>query len=155
MGDLGVRSSSRSSSNQQPSTALARLTDHAPGILQQAAGAIAAVDQKLDKLPIVPFITPAKPTSSERVAAGVMSVVYTAGAGVSFIPFVGAWGASALIAGGGFVARKFSPNPEVQNQGNLALQTSAYAAAAGFFGWGSVPYARAAIKSALIAFNKG
>ncbi len=153
MGDLGVNRS-RYSSKDQSTTALTRVIDKAPSVIQQTAGFLMAADQKLDKLPIVPFETPKKPSSSERIASGFMTLVYGTASGVAtLIPFVGAWGASAIVAVGGFAARQ-SPNPEVQNQGNLALQTSTYGAITGCFGFGGVPYARAAVKSALIALNR-
>lgn len=163
MGDLGVRNSggnrprvTSSDVDSAKSKALALFQEG--GIAQKAVRGAVAVDQLFDKVPVIGFVTPEKPTASERVTSGVMAVVYSAGAGVSIIPFVGPWTASALIAGGGAAARFMSPNPEVQNQGNLALQTSAYAAIGGCLPIpfaGSVPYARAAIKSALIAMNKG
>ena len=157
MGDLGVSNRPRfKSQTKEPSTALARLTDSAPGIARKVAGAAVAVDSVLDRVPLIPYEAPKAPTRGERIAAGAMAVVYTAGGGLSIIPLVGPWTASAIIAAGGAAARALSPNPEVQNQGNLALQTTGYSAAVtlldfGLLGFGSVPYFRAAAKSALVA----
>lgn len=159
MGDLGVsnnRTRNARSSGDQGSNALARLKDNAPGIAQQVASAAVKVDDVLDRVPLAPYESPKNPSGAERVAAGVMSVVYAAGGGVSLIPFVGSWIASAAIAGGGALAR-MSNNPEVKNQGNLALQTTGYGLVAEVatlgFGGGSLAYFRAAAKSAAVAMR--
>lgn len=163
MGDLGVsknRAPSSSTSRSSASTSLAtRVADKAPNALRTTLNTtlrtVGEVDSVLDKIPLIPYKAPAAPSTTERVAAGGMAVLYTIGAGVSVLPLVGPGFASAVIAAGGALAKWKSPNPEVQNQANLALQTSAYAFGAGLVGLGFIPYARAAIKSAMTAINSG
>ncbi len=160
MGDLGVSNKTRYTGpkGDQGSTALARLKDGAPGIVQQVASAAVKVDDVLDRVPFIPYEAPKAPSQAERIAAGTMTVVYAAGGGISLIPFVGPWVASAAIAAGGAAARFLSNNPEVQNQGNLALQTTGYSVVADLASFGllgSVPYFRAAVKSAAVAMNRG
>lgn len=130
--------------------AVALAKAHTPGAVATTLATLREADSFLDKIPVIGYETPLAPSKQQRVASGLMGVLYTGAAGCSIIPFVGPWAASALIAVGGGVAKAKSSDPLIQNEANLALQTSVYAAAGGFVPVVPVStgiYGRAAIKS--------